>query len=32
MAKNGNGTNYTRKISRRVNFARNGEKCKNEQD
>ena len=28
MAKNGNDTNYTRKISRRVNFARNGEKCK----
>ena len=28
MAKNGKDTNNTRHISRRVNFVRNGEKCK----
>ena len=28
MAKNGKDTKYTRHISGRVNFARNGEKCK----
>ena len=28
MAKNGKDTNHKRKISRRVNFVRNGKKCK----
>ena len=28
MAKNGEDTKYTRKISRRIKFLRNGEKCK----
>ena len=28
MAKNGNDNKHTRHISRRVNFVRNGEKCK----
>ena len=28
MAKNGQDTKHTRHISRRMNFARNGEKCK----
>ena len=28
MAKNGKDTKHTRRIARRMNFARNGEKCK----
>ena len=28
MAKNGKDTNHTRHIARRMNFVRNGEKCK----
>ena len=28
MAKNGKDTKYTRNIARRMNFVRNGEKCK----